>query len=105
MGIAHEADTDRQPVGIVEVFAHKTIGAHIVGNFLDIVRIADIEASFLVEQVSQGSLSTLHLRRQQGFFANRAVQHPVDRRHKPRHARQAGKGQFRCAVLRLECIG
>ena len=48
-----------------------------------VVRVADGEPRFLIEEVGQCGLSAFDLRGKQGLLADRAVQQPVYRRYQP----------------------
>jgi hypothetical protein len=53
-------------------------GAQIVGDFLDVVGVADLEARLFVAQVRQCGLGALDLRGEQRLFADGAVEQSVD---------------------------
>ena len=72
-----QGNTDWQALGRAEIVLHQPEGAQVVGDFLNIIRVADRNACLLVEQVGQGGLSPLDLRSQQGLLANSTVEQPI----------------------------
>ena len=105
MGVTQQPHAHGQPGGVAQVVLHEAEGAQVVGDFLDVVGVADGEAGFFVEEIGERGLRAFDLRGEQGFLADGAVEQPVDRGHEAGYAGEACQCQFRGAVLRGKRFG
>lgn len=63
MGLAHQASTDLEPVGIAgSIVAHPSLGAQVIGDFFRSSALFHLQAGSLVKQIAQCRLRTLDLR-------------------------------------------
>ena len=85
MGLAQQANAERQAMRVAQLPLHPAEGALIVGDLLDIVGVADLQTGFLVKQVGQRGLGALDLRGEQCLLADGAVKQPFHRRDQARH--------------------
>ena len=96
--LPHQAHAHGQPVGVAQGVLCPAKGAQVIGDFFHIVGVADGQPRFFVKQVDQRRLGAFNLGGEQGFFANGAVEQPVNGRHQPGNPLKTRQRQFGRAV-------
>lgn len=75
--LAQQPNANGQTLGVLELLAHKTERAQVVGHFLYVGGVGHHKTRFAIEQVGQGGLGTFDLRGKQGLFTDGAVNQPI----------------------------
>ena len=57
--LAHQPYADGQPLGATQLLLDLTEGLQVIGHLLHVVGVADLESSFLIEQIGQCGLRAL----------------------------------------------
>ena len=91
MGIAQQADAERQPVRIGELDASVCERIHVVADLLDIFESLGTIGCLKRDDIRERGLRPFDLRRDDRLLADKAVEEPIGARHRHSGYRKAGE--------------